>query len=162
MRVKWHRPCTVRCPGGARPAFAHIGRAPDDLCLKFISYDSNGVRLIFYNAGRAPADVFIYRHRTAPVQYVTTPEKILKNRPVPGRLSNSPVMCTSLKSYDVSVICDRSIIEGNKELNWIEILQSNLIRTFCIKYCNKLKILDLFVVQIQIYIAFKGAIFACL
>jgi len=51
-----------------------------------------GVRLIFYNAGRAPydivrcpADVFIYRRRTAPVRYVTTKEKILKNRPVPGR-----------------------------------------------------------------------------
>ena len=29
---------------GARPAFAHIGRAPDDFCLKFISYDSNGAR----------------------------------------------------------------------------------------------------------------------
>jgi len=36
-------------------------------------------------------------------------EKILKNCPVPGRLSNSPVMCTSLKSYDVSFICDHSI-----------------------------------------------------
>ena len=34
------RPGTVRCPGGARPAFAHIGRALDDFCLKFISYDS--------------------------------------------------------------------------------------------------------------------------
>jgi len=31
--VKWHR-----------PAFAHIGRAPGDFCLKFISYDSNGAR----------------------------------------------------------------------------------------------------------------------
>ena len=59
--------------------------------------------------GRAPADVFIYWHRTALVQYVTTQEKILKNRPVPGRLSNLPVMCTSLKSYDVSFICDHSI-----------------------------------------------------
>jgi len=29
---------------GARPAFAHIARAPDDFCLKFISYDSNGAR----------------------------------------------------------------------------------------------------------------------
>ena len=68
------------------------------------------VRLIFYNAGgRAPADVFIYRRRTSPVRYVTTPENILNNRPVPGRLSNSPVMCTSLKSYDVSFICDCSI-----------------------------------------------------
>ena len=59
--------------------------------------------------GRAPADVFIYRRWTVPVRYVTTQEKILKNRPVPGRLSNSPVMCTSLKSYDVSFICDHSI-----------------------------------------------------
>ena len=40
-RIKWHRPGTVRCPDGARQAFAHIGRAPDDFCLKFISYDSN-------------------------------------------------------------------------------------------------------------------------
>jgi len=59
--------------------------------------------------GRASADVFIYRRRPANVRYVTTQEKILKNRPVPGRLSNSPVMCKSLKSYDVSFICDRSI-----------------------------------------------------
>ena len=29
---------------GARPAFAHIARAPDDFCLIFISYDSNGAR----------------------------------------------------------------------------------------------------------------------
>jgi len=41
--------------------------------------------------------------------YVTTQYKILKNRPVPGRLSNSPVMCKSLKSCDVSFICDHSI-----------------------------------------------------
>jgi len=59
--------------------------------------------------GRAPADVFIYRRRTAPVRYVTTQEKILKNRPLPGRLSNSPVICTSLKSYGVILICDHSI-----------------------------------------------------
>jgi len=60
--------------------------------------------------GRGSADVFIYRRRSAPVRYVTTQEKNLKNRPVPGRLSNSPVMCKSLKSYDVSFICDHSII----------------------------------------------------
>ena len=65
-----------------------------------------GVRLISYNAS---ADVFIYRRRPAPVRYVTSQKKILKNRPVPGRLSNSPVMSKSLKSYDVSFICDRSI-----------------------------------------------------
>ena len=41
---------------------------------------------------------------------MTTQEKILKNRPVPGRLSNSPVMCKSVKSYDVSFICDHSIM----------------------------------------------------
>ena len=28
---------------------------------------------------------------------------------MPGRLSNLPVMCKSLKSYDVSFICDHSI-----------------------------------------------------
>jgi len=46
---------------------------------------------------------------------VTTQKKILKNRPVPGRLSNSPVMCKSLKSYDVSFICDRSISNANNK-----------------------------------------------
>jgi len=51
------------------------------------------------------------RRRPAPVRYVTTQEKILKNRPVPGRLSNSPVMCKPVKSYDVSFICDHSISE---------------------------------------------------
>ena len=82
----------------ARENSCKIGRAP------------YGVRLIFYNAGRAPyADAFIYRRRTAPVRYVTTQEKVFKNRPVPGRLSNSPVKCTLLKSYDVSFICDHSI-----------------------------------------------------
>ena len=39
---------------------------------------------------------------------MTTSEKILRNRPVPWRLLNSPVMCTSLKSYDVSFLCDLS------------------------------------------------------
>jgi len=84
----------------ARENSCKIGRAP------------YGVRLIFYNAVRAPADVFIYRRRTAPVQYVTTQEKYLKNRLVPGRLLNSPVMCTSQKSYDVSFICDHSISQA--------------------------------------------------
>jgi len=37
LRVKWHRPGTVHCPDGARPAFAHIGRAPNEFSLKFIS-----------------------------------------------------------------------------------------------------------------------------
>jgi len=60
--------------------------------------------------GRASADDIIYRCRPPPVQYVTTQEKFLKNRPMPGRLSNSPVMCKSLKSYVVSFICDHSII----------------------------------------------------
>jgi len=48
-------------------------------------------------------------YRNIYVRFMTTQNKILKNRPVPGRLSNSPVMCKSLKSYDVSFICDRSI-----------------------------------------------------
>ena len=56
----------------ARENSCKIGRAP------------YGVRLIPYNAGRAPYDVFIYRRRPAPVRYVTTQEKTLKNRPVPG------------------------------------------------------------------------------
>ena len=42
---------------------------------------------------------------------VTTQEKNLKKRPVPRRLSNSLVMCKSLKLYDVSFICDHSITE---------------------------------------------------
>jgi len=70
-----------------------IGRAP------------YGVRLISY-IGRC----YHIRRRPAPVRYVTTQEIILKNGPVPGRLSNSPMMCTSVKSYDVSFICDHSII----------------------------------------------------
>jgi len=79
-----------------------------------------GVRLISYNAGRAPydiglasADVIIYRRRPATVRYVITQKKTLKNRAVPRRLSNSPVMCKSLKSYDVSFICDNSIYNNN-------------------------------------------------
>jgi len=34
-----------RAPYGARSAFAHIRQAPDDFCLRFISYNSNGARL---------------------------------------------------------------------------------------------------------------------
>jgi len=74
----------------------------------FIRVKSAGHRTLSV-PGRTSADVIIYRRRPAPVRYVTTQEKILKNRPVPGRLSNSPVMCKSLKSYDVSFICDHSI-----------------------------------------------------
>jgi len=74
---------------------------------KCVSY---GVRLIFYNIVRCPAGHRPMISYTPPVQYVTTQEKFLKNRPVPGRLSNSPVMCKSLKSYVVSFICDHSII----------------------------------------------------
>ena len=59
--------------------------------------------------GRSSADVIIYKHRPAPVRYVTTQEKSLKNRSVPGPLSNSPLMCNSLNSYDLSFICDHSI-----------------------------------------------------
>jgi len=42
-------------------------------------------------------------------RHVATQENILKNRPVPGRLSNSRVICQSLKSYGVSLICDYRI-----------------------------------------------------
>jgi len=51
--------------------------------------------LSYTDAGRRPYDM-------CPCK------KNLKNRPVPGRLSNSLVMCKSLKSYDVSYICDYS------------------------------------------------------
>ena len=58
---------------------------------------------------RALADVCIYRRWPAPVRYMITQEKILQNRPVHKGLSNSPVMCNSLKSYDVSFMFDQSI-----------------------------------------------------
>jgi len=35
FRLKGQCPGTVRCPDGAWPAFAHIGRAPDDFDIKF-------------------------------------------------------------------------------------------------------------------------------
>ena len=38
------------------------------------------------------ADIIIYRRWPAPVRYVTTQLKILKYRPVPRRVSNSPVI----------------------------------------------------------------------
>jgi len=57
-RIKWHRPGTVRCPDGARPAFAHIGRAPDDFSLKFISYDSNSTMFYESNCHRWAATCF--------------------------------------------------------------------------------------------------------
>ena len=60
--------------------------------------------------GRSSTGVIINRRRPASVRNDTTQGKILKNRPVPGRLSYSPVMCKSLKSYDVSFICNHSII----------------------------------------------------
>ena len=61
--------------------------------------------------GRASSDVIIYRRRPALVRYVTTQEKILKNRPMPGRLSISTVICKSLKSYGVSFfLCDHIIM----------------------------------------------------
>jgi len=66
-----------------------------------------GVRLISYNAGQCY--IYMYVRRPAPEQYVTTQKEILKNRPVHGRLSNSPVIAKSLKSYDVSFMCYHSI-----------------------------------------------------
>ena len=60
--------------------------------------------------GKASAEDIIYRRRPPPVRYETTQEKSLKNRPVPERLSNLPVMCKSLKSYIVSFLCDLSIL----------------------------------------------------
>ena len=79
-----------------------------------ISRELYGVWLISYNAGQALyvwawANVIIYRRQSAPVRCVTTQEKNLKNRPVPGRLSNLPVMCRSLKSYYVRFISDHKI-----------------------------------------------------
>jgi len=53
---------------------------------------SYGVRLISYNAVRPMISYTDAGRRPPPVRYVTTQEKFLKNRPMPGRLSNSPVM----------------------------------------------------------------------
>ena len=49
-------------------------------------------------SGRASAYIFIYRRWPVPVGYVTTQEKNNKNRMMPGRLSNSPVIWKSLQS----------------------------------------------------------------
>jgi len=65
-------------------------------------------------ASISPKIVQLHGVRTAPVRYVTTQEKILKNRPVPERLSHSPVICKSLKSYGVSFMCDHSIIRTDR------------------------------------------------
>jgi len=48
----------------AREILCKIARAPND---------------VSYNAGRASADVIIYRRRPAPVRYVTTQEKSSKS-----------------------------------------------------------------------------------
>ena len=87
------------------PGFTHRRRIANDFRLSHKEL----YRTILTVPVRASSDVFIYRRRPAPVRYVTTQMKISKNRPVPGRLSNSPMMCKSVKSYDVSFICDHSI-----------------------------------------------------
>jgi len=79
-------------------------------CAKMTGNYLSGVLFVRNPPGRASAGDIIYRRRPPPVRYVTTQEKFLKNRPMPGRLSNLPVMCKSLKSYVVSFICDHSII----------------------------------------------------
>ena len=48
--------------------------------------------------GWASADVIIYRRRPVPIWCLTMQKKILKNCPVPRPLSNSPMICKSLKS----------------------------------------------------------------
>ena len=55
-----------------------------------IGWAPYGDRLIYYNADRAPYDVIIYSRRPAPVRYVTTQEKTIKSRTVPGQLLYSP------------------------------------------------------------------------
>ena len=57
-----------------------------------------------YGARRVSADFIIYRRRPAPERHLTAQEKIPKNRPVHERVSNSPVICKSPKSYGVSFI----------------------------------------------------------
>jgi len=53
---------------------------------------------------------------------------------VPGRLSNSPVMCKSLKSYDVSFICDHSICKRSPKdkLNMAEKQWRNCFEQSCL------------------------------
>jgi len=65
--------------------------------------------------GRRPAGVCTHRtgigrwfHRR-PYDMWPRKRKLLKHRPVLGRLSNKPGICTLLESYDVSFICDQSI-----------------------------------------------------
>jgi len=87
-----------------------IGRAPNG--YKLISYNADRE---LYNVARCLAghrQMLLYTdagwHTHA--RYVTTQEKIIKNRPVPGRLSKSPIIFKSLKSYGVCFIRNHSII----------------------------------------------------
>ena len=75
-----------------------------------LNFDTNvyiiAREILFYLCKKRPGTVRISYN----ARYVTTQEKILKKRPVPGRLSNSPVICKSLKlMYGISFICDQSI-----------------------------------------------------
>jgi len=75
----------------------------------------------YTDAGRRPYDV-------------TAQEKTLKNRSVPGRLSNSPVMGKSLKSYDVSFICDHIItIRYQKNVHLYALGQINTFNLLYVK-----------------------------
>ena len=70
LRLRGQCPGTVRCPDGARPAFAHIGRAPDDFDIKCkrcpaghrtctMSEKRQELSKIYQQIGRCPAG-----HRT--------------------------------------------------------------------------------------------------
>ena len=61
-----------------------------------------------FSTVRCPADVSIYRRRTATVRYVTTQEINVEKRPMPYRFVKSPVIYKSLKWYYSSCICEHS------------------------------------------------------
>jgi len=71
---------------------------------------------------RCPADLLQRRPGT-------TQKNNLTNRPVPGRFSNSPVMCKSLKSYDVS-FCNYSITCFDKCNAILENRKDHLMKVF--------------------------------
>ena len=52
----------------------------------------------------ASTDVSIRKRRPASVKLMTTPKKILKKRPVPGRFHKSPMICKSKKNRKSAIL----------------------------------------------------------
>ena len=71
---------------------------------------SNIVRLIFYNAGQASADVIIYRHWSAPVRYVTKQEKTLKKSYGAGAIIKWAGVVQMVKIMLWQFICDHNLL----------------------------------------------------